>query len=117
VDRAALPAPGADRPPLEAEYVAPETPVEEILAGLWREALGVERIGIHDSFFALGGHSLKATRVLLRVREVFGVDVPVHRLFERPTIAGLAVAIADQLLARSDAEDAEELLAHLREPV
>lgn len=111
IDRKALPAPGTDRPALEEEYVAPETEVERILAGLWTDVLGVERIGIHDSFFELGGHSLAATRVLLRVRELFGVDVPVHRLFERPTVAGLALAIADELLAQADEESREAALA------
>jgi amino acid adenylation domain-containing protein len=113
VDRKALPEPGAGRPALSGEYVAPETEVEEILAELWSRVLGVETIGIHDSFFELGGHSLKATEVLLRVRELFGVDVPVHRLFERPTIAGLAVAIADELLARAADGDVAELMAGL----
>ncbi len=113
VDRGALPEPGSGRPDLRAEYVAPETEVENVLATLWSEILGVERIGIHDSFFELGGHSLKATEVLLRVRELFGVEVPVHELFERPTISGLEMAIADALLAEAGGEDAAEILAAL----
>jgi len=113
VDRRALPAPGNGRPELSDEYVAPETEVELILADLWSRVLGVETIGIHDSFFELGGHSLKATEVLLSVRELFGVDVPVHSLFERPTIAGLSVAIAEQLLAGAEDEEVADLLASL----
>ncbi|HEX7240513.1 MAG TPA: amino acid adenylation domain-containing protein, partial [Longimicrobiaceae bacterium] len=87
VDRRALPAPeqGAG-----AEYVAPRTPVEEVLAGIWEEVLRLERVGAEESFFELGGHSLLATQVISRVRTAFGVEVPLKALFEAPTVAGLA---------------------------
>ena len=86
LDRGALPAPA-----LEGEaYAAPEGAVEELLAELWRDLLGVARVGRHDNFFDLGGHSLLATRLVSRVRSVLGVALSLRSLFERPTVAGLA---------------------------
>jgi len=90
VDRRALPAPDLKQLQRESTFVAPSTPVEEMLAGIWAEVLGVETVGIHDNFFELGGHSLLATRVISQVRQVFEVELPLRRLFEEPTVAGLA---------------------------
>jgi amino acid adenylation domain-containing protein len=90
LDRLALPAPDLSRPELDTNFVAPRNAVEEQLAEIWEEVLGLERVGIHDDFFELGGHSLLATRVLSRVRGVFQVELPLRILFEEPTVAGLA---------------------------
>jgi amino acid adenylation domain-containing protein len=92
VSRLALPAPEAAAGG-GAGFVAPSTPLEELLAGIWTVVLGVERVGLHDSFFDLGGHSLLATQVISRVREACAVDLPLRRLFEAPTLEELARAV------------------------
>ncbi|HEX2188839.1 MAG TPA: amino acid adenylation domain-containing protein, partial [Longimicrobiaceae bacterium] len=118
VDRKALPAP--ELGPAEERYVAPRTPVEEVLAGIWAEVLRLERVGVEESFFDMGGHSLLATRMLSRVRERFGVELPLRALFEGPTIAEMAgrVALAqegmDAQLAQVDPDEMAQLLALLR---
>jgi amino acid adenylation domain-containing protein len=91
VSRRALPAPeGAAG---GGDFVAPVTPLEELLAGIWSDVLGVERIGLHDSFFDLGGHSLLATQVVSRIREACRVDLPLRRIFEASTLEELARAV------------------------
>ncbi|MFC4047947.1 amino acid adenylation domain-containing protein, partial [Dactylosporangium siamense] len=88
-DRAALPEPGAGRPGLDG-YRAPSTPHQETLAGIWAGVLGLDRVGVTDDFFALGGHSLLATQVMSRIVAVYGRQLPLAALFDRPTVAGLA---------------------------
>ncbi|MBN9681067.1 MULTISPECIES: non-ribosomal peptide synthetase [unclassified Corallococcus] len=91
VDRQALPAPELESP-TSPEDAAPRTATEQKLAGLWTELLG-GTVGLHEDWFALGGHSLLAARLLARVREVFGVELPLRTLFEAPTVASLAARI------------------------
>ncbi len=95
VDRRALPVPDTARPELKQAFVAPRTSVEAVLAGIWSELLGVDRIGVHDHFFDLGGHSLLATQIIARLHDIFGVPLSVRRLLENPTIADLAQTVAD----------------------
>ncbi|HEX6747472.1 MAG TPA: amino acid adenylation domain-containing protein [Longimicrobium sp.] len=86
VDRRSLPEPEAMP---TAAHVPPRTPAERMVADAWEAVLGV-RPGAHDNFFDLGGHSLRATQVVARIRRAFGVDLPLRALFEAPTVAGLA---------------------------
>ncbi|MFE6505984.1 amino acid adenylation domain-containing protein, partial [Kitasatospora sp. NPDC057738] len=94
VDRKALPVPDAERPEPGEPYVAPRTPVERVVARVWADVLGVDRVGIHDNFFELGGHSLLAMRVVNGLASKVDVDVPVRDLFARPTVAGLTAHLA-----------------------
>ena len=101
VDRLALPAPEETMPDAAEGYVAPRTPAEATMAGIWAEVFEVERVGVHDDFFFLGGHSLLATQVVSRIRRAFAVELPVTAVFEWPTVAeltqrlGAAEAIAE----------------------
>ncbi len=87
VDLRALPAPDWSRPELEQEFVAPRTPIEKSLAGIWTQMLGIERVGVHDNFFDLGGHSLLGVRLFAQIRKDFGESLPLAALFQAPTIA------------------------------
>jgi amino acid adenylation domain-containing protein/non-ribosomal peptide synthase protein (TIGR01720 family) len=91
VDRKALPAP--EWAGSEEGFQEPATPVEEIVAGIWGEVLGLARVGAADHFFALGGHSLLATRVVSRLRAALGVEVPVRDLFAAPRLADFAARV------------------------
>ncbi|AKQ66397.1 Non-ribosomal peptide synthetase [Myxococcus hansupus] len=101
VDRKALPAPEAAIDVARREYVAPRTETEQRVAELWATLLGMERVSANDDFFALGGHSLLATRAASRIREAFGVDLPLRELFESATPAALGARIDARLLGAS----------------
>ena len=115
VDRRGLPAPDQARPTLEDTFVAPRTPIEEVLAGIWADVLRLVEVGIHDNFFELGGHSLKATQVMSRVRLALGVELPLRKFFETPTVAGLALAIEDSQALREDHEHLALILEGLEQ--
>src|SRR5579859_5666021 len=93
IDRESLPAPEQSRPALEQSYAAPATALEKVLAGIFGEVLKIERVGVYDNFFELGGHSLLAIRVVSKVRQIFAIELPVRKLFEEPTVSGLASVI------------------------
>ncbi|HWT17590.1 MAG TPA: phosphopantetheine-binding protein, partial [Variovorax sp.] len=115
LDRKALPAPG--EPQAGAQYVAPRTPTERLLAGLWAETLQLERIGIHDNFFEIGGHSLMAIQLGMRIRQQVRADFPHAEVYNRPSIAELAAWIDDSAGGGTQALDLSrelELPAHIR---
>jgi amino acid adenylation domain-containing protein len=113
VDRRSLPAPDAAHPATAAEFVAPRTVLEEEVAQVWAEVLGVERIGSNDSFWDLGGHSLLATRALARLEASFGVTLPLRSLFASPTLAGFSSVLAESVLAGEGEAEMDEALAAL----
>ncbi|HEY2328632.1 MAG TPA: amino acid adenylation domain-containing protein, partial [Verrucomicrobiae bacterium] len=101
IDRKALPEPAENLLKSGAEFAAPQTPTEVLLAKIWGELLGAERTGIRDNFFALGGHSLLAARIFFRIRDVFKLDLPVRTISRCPTIAELGVAVDEAMKAAS----------------
>jgi amino acid adenylation domain-containing protein len=120
VDRHALPVPDAAGARSDDSYVRPRGPVEETVARIWAEVLGVERVGTQDNFFDLGGHSLLAIQVLSRLRQAFSINLPLRTLFEEPTVANLARVITqsqaestEDLIGKAVAADADQLVAHL----
>ena len=91
------------RPDLDTDYVEPRNDVERSLVGFWQDLLGVAQVGVEDSFFDLGGHSLIAVRLFAMVKKAFRVDFPISVLFEAPTIARCAALISDQIGDSGDA--------------
>ena len=104
VDRAALPAPNGNTLPEEA-YIAPRSVVEQRLAELIAPLLHVERVGVNDNFFLLGGHSLLGTQLLTRISETFGVELSLLTIFDHPTLAGMSSEIERLILAKLDQEN------------
>jgi acyl carrier protein len=105
------------RPSISNAYVNPRNETEQKIAELWQEVLGIERIGVRDSFFDLGGHSLLATRLVGRLGNAFQTDVPLGKFFENPTIEGLAENILKMKSERNDQDRVRvlNLLAQLSE--
>lgn len=108
LDRSALPQPLGEIA-TGTDFVAPRTPTEQQLVAIWSAVLGVSRIGVHDDFFGLGGHSLIATRVMARIREDLGAATPLRALFDFPTVAGLA-----RQIERSGRASAQPLVPRTR---
>ncbi|RFA38532.1 phosphopantetheine-binding protein [Alkalilimnicola ehrlichii] len=84
-------------------YVAPRNPTEERIAALWQELLNVEKVGVYDNFFQVGGNSLIASRLLYRIHDVFEVELPLSQLFEATTVAAIAEMVEEQILREVDA--------------
>jgi acyl carrier protein len=101
--------------PATRPYAAPRTETERVLSRLWGEVLGLERIGVHDNFLELGGHSLVATQLMARLRDTFGLDLPLRVLFESATLAELAEVVEDTLLREIEALPESEAERRLSE--
>ncbi|MGB8507612.1 MAG: non-ribosomal peptide synthetase, partial [Pyrinomonadaceae bacterium] len=127
IDRLMLPAPDDARPAQEDAYLAPRTPLEIVVAEVWAEVLRLEQVGVGDNFFDLGGHSMLVTQVLVRLRDLLGVELSLQLFFESPTVEQLAVTLlrhaeqpervektAELLLAVAELpdEDAQTMLSH-----
>ena len=115
VNLRALPEPSRARPTLDQTLVPPRTPVEATVCAIWAEVLGLDQVGIDDPFLDLGGHSLAASQVIAKIAETFHVDLPVSTLFETPTVAGIAAAIAASLAQHAEREPRDRLLAELEQ--
>jgi acyl carrier protein len=113
VDRRALPAPGPSRPRLDTAFVPPCTRLEEMLAGIWAEVVGINPIGANDNFFELGGNSLLAAQVVSRLHHALGLDLPLRRFFETPTLAGLAVAVVQSQAEKAGEQETLRILEEL----
>jgi len=101
IDRKNLPEPEAGLR-MTSDYAPPQTPIQEILARIWAELLKVNHVGMHENFFDLGGHSLLAMQLISRIRQAFGVELPVRLLFERPTIEHMADFIGNSALSGNE---------------
>lgn len=114
IDRSALPAPGSENIVREQNFVNPSTVTEQRVAGIVASLLGLEHVGAEDNFFFLGGNSLFGTQLIARLRGAFGVDVPLLRLFDHPTVTDLAGEVERLMIEKLDAmteEEAQQLLA------
>ena len=105
--------PDESRPNLDTPFVAPRTSVEDAIAKIWADILCVDRVGVHDNFFDLGGHSLAAARVVSRVMKTFQLEFPIKALFDSPTVAELAAVITQHQAKRASQKDLERLLSEL----
>ncbi|SDQ31306.1 non-ribosomal peptide synthetase [Pseudovibrio sp. Tun.PSC04-5.I4] len=99
IDRKQLPEPSGINAPASQTHKGPQTPLEEALAQIWAEVLQLEHVGMQDNFFDIGGHSLRATRIIARMRDVLGIEVPLRVFFERPTIEQTLYYIFEELEA------------------
>jgi acyl carrier protein len=122
IDRNALPAPDNLRPELEAEYVTPHTEIERAIADIWQDVLKVEKVGIYDNFFDLGGHSLLVVQVHSRLCEFFKRGLSLIEMFNYPTIGSLARHLSQKQIEQptlqrsiNRAENRRELLKRRRQ--
>ncbi|HYJ16250.1 MAG TPA: phosphopantetheine-binding protein [Candidatus Limnocylindria bacterium] len=110
LDRRALPEPSDKRPELSTAYALPTDEIEKTLASIWGKVLDVRPVGIHDNFFDLGGHSLSATQVISQVIKQFQLELPLHSLFQSPTVAMMAAVIRQNQAKRASQAELPQML-------
>ncbi len=115
IDRRALPKIDTTNTDMGEDYVAPSTPIEEVLVKIWTEVLGRHQVSVHDNFFEVGGHSLLATQLNSRIRDAFQVELPLRKLFESPTVASLAEYIETVSWAVKGADNTKYTIAQREE--
>jgi acyl-coenzyme A synthetase/AMP-(fatty) acid ligase/acyl carrier protein len=113
VDRRALPDPGAERPTLDTPFATPTTPLEQGVARIWADVLGLDVVGIHDRFLDLGGDSLLASRVFARLGDTFGVEPPTRDLLRAATVAEMAEVVFDHVASKVGRDDLARLVAEV----
>lgn len=110
IDRKALPAPTSRKVGLRDAFIAPRTPIEKEIAAIWQDVLHLERVSVDDNFFTIGGHSLLAVQVIMRLNQTFHTDLVLRLLFENQTIAALATTIRKALFAQVEENDLSGIL-------
>jgi len=115
LDRKALPPLQGTRPEMNCLYQAPQSEIELTLSSIWSEALGIDKVGVHDNFLTLGGHSLAASRVAARVIAHFRLELPLRALFDSPTVAHMATVISTYQDKRMDEDGLSRLLEELED--
>jgi acyl carrier protein len=110
LDRKALPSPESET---KSAYTAPRNPMEQQLAEIWREVLKLDRVGVHDNFFDLGGHSLIAMDLVAQIRLTFNVELSLRTVFEMPTIENMAFFLLQRQMQHGGSKKVEELLKEL----
>jgi acyl carrier protein len=110
IDRRALPDADLAKFSSKADCTQPRTPLEEEVLAAWQEVLGIERIGLNDNFFEIGGHSVLATRIIILLRSNLGLNISLRLLFENATVAGMATALMESLLEQAEQPDLAEMI-------
>ncbi len=113
VDRKALPKPEGERPDQQDNFIGPRTSTEKTIADLWSSVLGIEKIGIHDNFFDLGGHSLSAVQVTVKIHQAYNIDLTLQSFFQSASLEELAVAVEEKLLESTGEEKLKQLLSEI----
>ncbi|MBW4682784.1 MAG: hypothetical protein KME19_22280 [Microcoleus vaginatus WJT46-NPBG5] len=117
LDRRSLPAPGVWRPELGVTYAAPETEVEQTIATVWQQVLRLEKVGMHDNFFDLGGHSLLLVQVHSKLQEVLTTPISMVELFKYPTISALAKSVSQESSAASSFQQSHDRAKKQKEAI